>query len=317
MTVQELKKLIKEQNVPNFLIFTGEEYQVQKIYIEHIAKVKNLIPTYDYDSITDFWTILNTPSFFGVDKLYVLHDDKELMTNEKIYSQIQSKLKNNTLILVLTSVDKRLKMLKQYKDSIVEFNTLNKAILKQYIQKQIKLSDRNCEILMEITNYNYGHCLLEIDKIKRYMRYKGTDDIEDHNFYNSTFDKFLEDGTLYVPPRDTLWDFIKAFLQNKSVLAYELYQDLIELDTPTFAILTNLYNNTKAVFQVQTCISKDVAKSTGLTSWQIRNAKECVDKFSARDLVVLMRIIQKVERGIKQGKIDEAIAVDYIFTEFF
>ena len=135
--------------------------------------------------------------------------------------------------------------------------------------------------------------------------------------YDEAFKILLDDGTIYVPPKDTLWDFIKAFLQNKSMKAYELYQDLKELETSTFAILTNLYNNTKAVFQVQTCISKDVAKSTGLTSWQIRNAKECVDKFSARDLVVLMRIIQKVERGIKQGKIDESIAIDYIFTEFF
>lgn len=316
MTVQELKKRIKENNLPKFLIFTGEEWKVQHEYIKQIAKVKKL-STVHADDIDVVWREINARSLFGSNTLYVLRDDKELMTNEKIYSHIEDVLNDNMLILVLTSVDKRLKILKQYKDSIVEFNALNEAILKQYIQKQIKLSDRNCKILMEITNYNYGHCLLEIDKIKRYMRYKGTDDIEDHNFYNSTFDKFLEDGTIYAPPRDTMWDFIRAFLQDKPLLAYELYQDLKEAEAPTLVILSNLYTEVKHVLQVQTCRSNDIAKSTGLTAWQIKNAKACVGKIRSGDLAYLMRLIQKVESGIKTGRIEESIAIDYIFTQFF
>ena len=127
----------------------------------------------------------------------------------------------------------------------------------------------------------------------------------------------LKDGTIYISPKDTLWDFIKAFLQDKSLLAYELYQDLKETQIPTFVILTNLYNEAKHILQVQTCTSKDIAKSTGLTNWQIRNAKECVGRFSNEDLEYLMRLIQKVESGIKKGKIEESIAIDYIFTEFY
>lgn len=135
--------------------------------------------------------------------------------------------------------------------------------------------------------------------------------------YDEVFEHLLNDGTLYIPPRDTLWDFIKAFLQNKPSKAYELYQELKELQSPTFAILTNLYNNAKQVLQVQICTSNDIAKTTGLTAWQIRNAKECINKYKASDLAVLMRLIQKVESNIKQGKLDEQIAIDYIFSSFF
>lgn len=174
MEVQELKKLIKENNIPNFLIFTGEEYQVQKIYIEQIAKVKNL-SIFHAEDIDEVWRELKARTLFGADTLYVLRDDKELLTNEKIYSKLDDVLKDNMLILVLTSVDKRLKMLKQYNNSIVEFKALNEAILKQYIQKEIDLSDRNCEILMEICDYNYGAVLLQIDKIKNYVNY-----VEEH-----------------------------------------------------------------------------------------------------------------------------------------
>lgn len=135
--------------------------------------------------------------------------------------------------------------------------------------------------------------------------------------YDEAFERLLEDGTLYVPPKDKLWDFIKAFLQNKPLVAYEYYQDLKELETPTFAILTNLYNNARAVYQVQTCKSINIEKSTGLNNWQIRNAKECVGRFSDRDLEILMRWVQRIESDIKQGKLDEVIAIDYLFTEFF
>lgn len=311
MEVQELKQLIKKKEVPNFLIFTGEEYEVQKIYIQQIAKVKNLSIHYAYD-IDEIWSKLNTATLFGEDMLYVLRDDREFTSNEKIYSQIEAKLKNNTLIYIATSYDKRLKLYKQYKYSIVEFNALKSDVLKRYIQKEIALNDRNCEILMDICDYNYGHCLLEIDKIKRYVNYLGPAPL-----FDGVFEKLLEDGTIYVPPRDTIWDFIKAWLQNKPKRAYDLYQDLKELQTPIFSILSNLYNNTRQVLQVQTCTGNNIEKTTGLTAWQIRNAKECVGKYRARDLAVLMRLIQKVETDIKTGQLDESIAIDYIFTSFF
>lgn len=314
MTVQELKQLIKSDNVPKFLIFTGDEWRVRQIYIEQIAKVKNLSKYYAYD-IDSIYKSLNASALFGQNYLYILQDDKEFMTNEKIYSNITDTLKDNMLILVLTSVDKRLKILKQYKDSIVEFNTLNEAILKRYIQKEIALSDKYCGILMEICNYSYGHCLLEIDKIKRFD--SSLVSTTAMNIKDAVFVKLLGDGTIYVPPKDRLWDFIKAFLQNKPLRAYEYYQDLKELETPTFAILTNLYNNARAVYQVQTCKSNNIEKSTGLSNWQIRNAKECVGRFSDRDLEVLMRWVQRIESDIKQGKLDEVIAIDYLFTEFF
>lgn len=307
MEVQELKKLIKENNIPNFLIFTGEEYEVQRQYIQQIAKVKKL-SVYYADNIDEIWSSLNSTSLFDTNGLYVLYDDRQLLTNEKIYSQLVNIQRDNMLILTLSSVDKRLKMLKMYKDSIVEFNALKSDILKRYIQREIDLNDRNCEILMEICGYNYGHCLLEIDKIKRLVGELNPD---------VTFTLMLENGTIYIPPKDVIWDFIKAFLQNKPKLAYELYQDLKELKAPTFSILSNLYNNTRQVLQVQICTSNDIAKTTGLTQWQIRNAKECVNRFTAGDLAYLMRLIQRVEVGIKQGNIDESIAVDYVFTSFY
>lgn len=317
MEVQELKRLIKDDNIPNFLIFTGDEWKIQQEYIKQIAKVKKLSISYAED-IDAVWDELKAQSLFGSDVLYVLRDDKELMTNEKIYSRLNDVLHNNMLVLELTSVDNRLKLIKTYKDSIVEFNALKSDMLKRYIQQKIALSDRNCNILMEICGYNYGHCLLEIDKIRRYVdgcvrEYGKPCNVD----IDIVFKSLLQDGTLYIPPRDTIWEFIKAFLQNKPKVAYELYQDLKGLETPTLSIISNLYNNAKQVLQVQTCTSKDISKSTGLISWQIRNAKECINRFSTRDLEILLRWLQRIERDIKTGFLDEKIAIDYLFSVYF
>lgn len=311
MQVAELKHLIQQKDIPKFLIFTGDEYMVQRIYIQQIAKVKGLKIKH-IDSITDIWATLNSRSFITENYLYVTQDDKALMTEEKIYSQIEDRLHDNMLILTLTSVDKRLKILKTYNKSLVEFEALKSDILKRYIQKEIALSDRNCEILMEICNYNYGQCLLEIDKIRCFQSYDESKELT----ADVVFKYLLEDGTIHVPPKDAIFDFTKAVLQNRAFSAYEYFQELKEKEEPVFIILTNLYNLARSVYQIQTCKSDNVAKSTGLNNWQIRNAKECVGRFSNEDLEYLMRLIQKVESGIKKGTMEEYIAVDYILANF-
>lgn len=174
LTVQELKKLIKENNIPNFLIFTGEEWKVQDIYIKQIANVVGL-EAKRIDSVSDIVNTLGSKSLFNQDYLYIVRDDKEFMTEEKLQKKVIENLSNNMLILELTSVDKRLKILKTYKTSLVEFEALKSDVLKRYIQKEISLSNKYCEMLMEICDYNYGTILLQIDKIKNYVNY-----VEEH-----------------------------------------------------------------------------------------------------------------------------------------
>ena len=227
------------------------------------------------------------------------------------------KLKSDMLILTLTTLDKRLKFVKTYNSSIVDFKPLKNENLKVYIKREIDLSDRNIDILMEICEYNYGRCLLEIDKIKRYIYAKELDEIYDHHFEDSVFQKFVEKGIIYTPPRDAIFDFVKAVLQNKPKLAYELLHDCKDIGESTLNLISALYTNTKWVYQVQNCVSKDIAKSTGLSYFQIKTAKECTHYFDSSDLEYLMRLCQNIEMRIKQGKIEEQIAIEYILAKFY
>ena len=92
------------------------------------------------------------------------------MNSEKLQQQIDAGLLgDNMLIHLLTIVDKRTKFYKAYKDAIIEFERLSDTMLKKYIQKEIKLSERNTERLIDVCEHDYGRILLEIDKIKRYV----------------------------------------------------------------------------------------------------------------------------------------------------
>ena len=183
--------------------------------------------------------------------------------------------------------------------------------MKRYIQKEIELSDKNCDKLIEVCEGNYSRCLLEIDKIKRYA--DGNPTLV-RNIYNNSFETLLEDGTIYQPPKDAIFDFVKAVLQNKPEKAYNLLQNCYDIGESKLAILSVLFNNTKQVLQVQTCEGKDTEKITGLTYWQIKNAKDCAGYYSNNNLIYIMRLIQSVERKIKIGEMEEAIAVEYVVS---
>ena len=168
---------------------------------------------------------------------------------------------------------------------------------------------------MSICEYDYGRCLLEIDKIIKYgagLEYVTPDTLEKSR-YDKLFLELLNDGAIYQPPRDMIFDFIDAIL-NADIRAYNLYDECIECGEAIMVMLSVLYTNAKAVLQVQSCDNNNVSKSTGLSDWQIKNARKHLNVFSNRELIDIMRLCQKCEKGIKTGEIDEQYAMKYVLA---
>lgn len=308
MEPKELKAKIISNQIPNFLIFTGDEWEVQKIYINQIITVTNL-PIRYIDSVTEITGKLKANSFVGKGKyLYIVRDDKQLTSNDKLLTKVKQGLGESILILLLTKLDKRLKFYTANKDIVIVFEPLKPEILAKYIQQEIHLSDKNTQKLIEVCEGNYGRIRLEINKIQKYAEH-----FQDSSV-NEFFRTLLEDGTIYREPKDAIFDFVNAILDRKVNKAYELYQDCKAINESTFAILTNLFNNAKAILQVQTCTSKDIAKTTGLTGWQIMNAKQHLDVYSNTELAGLLKLIQHCEQAVKTGTMEEEFVMDYILV---
>ena len=312
MDVSTLKAKIKSKQLPSYLIFSGPEWKVQELYIKQISKVTGK-EVKRIDAVSDIYSQLRNRSFIQKLYVYVVRDDKELMQNEKLQKQLDSVLNDNMLIHVLTSVDKRTKYYKQYKDTIVEFEVLNDAILKKYIKKEISLSDKNCQVLIDICEHDYGRILLEIDKIKRYAN-GDLNLTRTETLYDNVFRYLLDDGTIYEPPYDAIFDLVDAILDRKVNTAFDLLQQAYDYGEATMIMLTVLYNNAKAVLQVQSYQGNNLSKATGLSGFQIKNAKKHVGKYSEKELNYIVRLVQKVESGIKTGRMEDGFAMQYLLT---
>ena len=308
MDATTVKSWIQTKQIPNFLIFAGPEWAVQKIYINKIAEVVDGTLKY-VDSIADIYNSLRSRNLIAKKNVYVIRDDKEIMTNEKLQGQLNGGLLgNNTLIYLLTTVDKRTKFYKTYKDAIIDFEPLKPAVLKKYIQKEIDLSNENTEKLMEVCEYDYGRCLLEIDKIKRYG---GQSRFHESN---QAFEFLIEDGTIYQPPKDAIFDLVDAILDRRVDESFDLLGQSYEVGEATMVMLFVLYNNAKAVLQVQSCEERDVAKNTGLSGWQIMNARKHVGKYRNGELVHILRLVRECEKGIKIGQYEDGTVMEYILV---
>lgn len=307
MDVSTLKSHIKLKTIPTFLIFSGPEWKVQEIYINQIAKVTGK-EVKRVDSVSSIYTYLRNRSFVKKSFIYIVRDDKELMQNEKLQAQLESVLGDNILIHILTTVDKRTKYYKAYKAQICDFETLSDAMLKKYALKEIKLSERNLQRLIDICEHDYGRILLEIDKIKQMccVQYDCTDD--------EVVEHLLKDGTIYEPPYDAIFDLVDAILDRKVNKAFNLLQQSYEVGEATMVMLSVLYKNAKAVLQVQSYRGDNLSKSTGLSGWEIRNAKAHVNKYDEEELIYILQLVQKVEKGIKTGRMEDEFAMQYLLT---
>ena len=305
MDITAVKQQIKNNTPSKFYVFVGEEVTVMREYIERIAHCINVEPTYA-DTVLDIMPNLTSKSLLSVPQCYVIREDKDFIKSDALQDFIDEKTQNkNIIILCFYSLDKRSKLYKAYKDSIVYFERLNERILSKYIAQKIELSERNVRTLMEICEFDYGRCLLEIDKIKTFADIKGTN-------YDVAFQQLLSEGAIYEPPYDAIFDFIDAVLKHKVKLAYNLYQQCMDIGESNLALLSVLFSNARSTLQVQSCQSKDIAQSTGLTGFQIMKAKERCNVYTNRELVSMMRLIQKVERGIKTGEMEEQFSVEYV-----
>lgn len=317
MDVAELKAEIASRNFRPFYIMTGPEWKVQQIYIEQIARASGKTLRF-IESISDIASRQGA-ALMRKSYVYVLRDDRELMTNERAQENLERIVGDNIVILEATTLDKRTKFYKTYKNTIVEFEPLGEQILRKYIKKEIPLSDKNCNKLMEVCEYDYGRCLLEIDKIKRFIVVNRRDDRDLHaepveQYTDYCFRTLLESGAIYQPPKDAIFDFVDAILDHKVNSAFNLYHQCLAVGEATMVMLSVLYMNAKATLQVQSCNSSDIAKSTGLTPFQISNAKKHARIHTNRELINIMRLCQSCQQAIVTGELEEEFAMEKILV---
>lgn len=307
MDVREVKKHIQAKRLNPFYIFTGEEVEAQRLYINKMAEVTQRTVA-RAESVAE--VLKHRTGVLKIPRLFVVHDDKDFMQTADAWESIEEALGDKVLILQLTTADKRTKFYKHFVDDIVTFNHMDAEVLSKYARKECPMSEENILTLIACCSTDYGNLILEADKIKRFAESQGVG-------LDTAFTQLLADGVIHRPPEGAVFEFAKAVLQAKPNKAYRLLDECRSTGSSTFGILSALYYSVKQTLQVQSCESKDVTGTTGLSAWEVKRARESVGYWNTADLVDMLKSLQWAEQAIKTGQIEEPLAVDYILTQIF
>jgi DNA polymerase III delta subunit len=274
-----------------------------KMYLKMMADKGNYELSYA-DSLMDVMTGAKTKALVPVRHLYIIMDDKEYLTNERIRQKFKG-LKDDIVVFYYSTTDKRLKFWKESKDTAVEFTRLNDQVLTKYIQKEAPFfTEGMCKELIDVCDGDYGRILLEIDKIKQYCRAEKVKG-------DYVFRKFIDEGGIYNAPYDAIFDFVAAFLERTPSKAYDLLQQSKAIGEANLTLLAVLYNNIKTLLQVQ---STNDCKAAGINKWQANNVLPFKGNYKNGELVKAMKLIRSVEKGIKTGTMPDDLAVEYIMV---
>lgn len=306
MELFDLQNCIKQKNLPHFMIFVGDEYEIINIYLSQIEKTLNLCKTNvdDASSITARSRII---SFIEPNKLYVCKYDKDFTANDKVWDNLEKGLKNSYLILIYNELDKRGKFYKRFSDKIIVFEKYEHNLLKNRLKKLTQLNEPNIDKLIECCDGNYSKCLIEIKKLNSYIDAKNGVDC------NEAFNTLLKNNIFSSIISNILFDFVNKVVERNK-LCYTLYDKLRisgESNVKLISLLYTAFRNQLIVETVKTISTE----STGLTSYVIYGAKSRMKRYSIKELERALEIITYTEQGVKNGLIEEPMSVDYILAQ--
>lgn len=313
MELRNLNKQVVDNNINNIYIFTGVEVALMDIYIEKIAEVKSL-QKIRVDSLSSVYSKLSNQSLMDKEKVYIIRDDKEFTKqNEQIWEKLKlNKAQNkNIVIMIYTNIDKRSKFNKYWEDNIIEFNTVEDNILLEQVVEVSNLSSRNAQILIEYCNRNYSRIVLEIDKIEQLSKAcKVHKDI--------IFQRAIKENLINKEPQNVIFELVDSITRKQVKKSFSLLNEFMQLNEGTLGLISLLYINFRNILIVKVAGEcKDMENRTGLTGWQIRQAKEKMNYYMEWELKYILRLIRELEKDIKCGKIEQEKVIELLLVFIF
>jgi len=314
MNLMELKKDLSDKKLQKLYIFTGEEIAILRIYLSKLSK---LFPgqTFEVENLSGITSRLKSNSLIHTEKsMYIIRDDKAVLTAEKIWKSLKSGTfqNGNVVVLVYTTIDKRGKFYKEFADSIVHFEHLSEDVLLKYVAKECDIDKKKASYLINICANDYNMILLETDKVKNLSKNLNIT-------HNEAFDMCLSNNAFYIPPEGEIFDLLNSILSGNVRETYAQLKMFERRGDSPIAVLSLLHNNLKAVLQVQ-CTQgyQNVGQITGLNGFQIKNAQRFCNLYTDQELIRMIKINRFCEKCIKQtGMIDIDMILDFMFVKIF
>lgn len=302
MNIVELKSKIILNKLPNFLIFTGTEIGVIKVYLKGITQ-KNKLPLTKVDSVESAIKLCSGKSFFNKRKIFWVVDDNDFITQENSWPKIKEILKDNILILYYHYSDNRLSFWKTFKEDVVVFEPMKVEVLAKQLNLDSGLCISNCIKLISLCGNDYTKCMLEIDKIRNISKAKN---ISIDMAFESNLDIVCSSFDVNI------FNFVDSVLTRDYKSIFYLYNILKTNNEPQIKLISLLYNGFKNVLIAQTIFNtKNIKQNTGIDYYIYKKAKDKSGHYSNEEIEFLLYTLTQIDQGIKLGNIDSDIAIDY------
>ena len=302
MTLKDLKTQIELKSVTNELIIFKETNSnfISNQYISAISDVTGKQIRY-VDSLDEL--IVDATSIFPTfledidSSLNVLKSEVFMWEDPRI-----NDLKD-TIIVVSKFSDSKIE--KMFTEHIVDVPKIEDWMLKDYIYSIAEgVEHKKLDWLMQLCGNNIDRLQSEVDKITLFT-------VPERRYL---FDDMIHDGAVDDLSSYNIFNFTNAIVSKDISALRPIYQELKNIDTNEFGLLSILVKNFRNLIMVQ-LNPNPTPESTGMDSKQLYAIKRLPRAYSASQLVDIYKMLLRVDKQIKSGELPTEILIDYLLVK--
>lgn len=280
------QKDIRAKTLKPFYILYGEEIGLMNVYLNQIPDVVR------ESSVAMVWKQLTQRGLVAKQRVFAVRDDKDFLGNESRWKRLED-VRYGTLILMVTKMDKRSKLLKAFPDNCVEFEKMTETQLSRHFQGKYRstLKPEIVDQVIDLCLHDYSRIDNELDKLSRLEKVDSAvvTSLVSHKVDIDIF-SIVDDVIGYRPPD-----------------AIEKVSELLDRGESPIGLLTMLYQNFNNAAII---LGADDPKESnlGIKQFLINKIKYGFD-YSLESALEGMSILGQAIEGIKNGRYTERQAV--------
>lgn len=279
------QKDIRTNNLKPFYILYGEEIGLMNVYLNQMGNVVR------ETSVSTVWKTLTQKGLVSNRRIFAVRDDKDFLSNESRWKRLPD-VRYGTLVLMVTKIDKRSKLLKAFPDNCVEFEKMTDAQLKRhFVSKYSTIDSDMIEMVIQFCLNDYSRIDNELDKLSR-LKNVDASVVESLVKHKTEIDIFsLVDDVLEYRPEQAIMKVTELLAKGESPIG----------------LLTLLYQNFNNACLV---LGADEPKEANLGIRQFLINKIVYNfQYELDSAFEGMSILGQAIEGIKNGRYTESSAV--------
>jgi len=325
MSMDILKRQIKDKKIDRLYLFFGEEEYLINYYIKEIQKIIVPSGTEDFnlavvegkDGIDGILPICESLPVFAERKLVIVKESGVFRKqgNSELEQFFQNVPDYICIVFCESEVDKRLKLYKlaEKAGTVVEFSYQEPKTLAKWIIKGFGLKGKNIDydtamLLVEYSEPGMTSIYNEIEKITVFLGDRNTvtpADIE---------------AVCIKTLKSRIFDLTDAVAARDSRKALSLLNDMINLKEPVPRIMYMIVRQLRQIFETKYLLKNkatrdDIARVLGVSSFVAGKLEKQARYFSEEDIKKYVKICLETDENIKTWRINDRTAVELLLGD--